>query len=60
MEIWDNCCICCKPILVGDECFEIGYRPMDKALICKLCNQSIAPYDTVAAYKEYAGEDEDG
>jgi hypothetical protein len=58
--IWDRCHICNEQIVVGDECFEIGYKPSDMALICKKCNRSIIPYDTVAAYKKYVGEDEDG
>lgn len=55
-KIWDYCHVCGKPIMVGDKCFKVGYRTSDQTNICEKCNQSIKPYDTIAAYKEYAEE----
>jgi hypothetical protein len=45
--------------MVGEACFEIGYRYADKELICSECHDSIVPFDTKAGYKELVGEDGD-
>lgn len=55
-KLWHYCCVCGEPIMVGDKCFEIGYRLVDRELICEKCNQSIMAYDTIAAYEKYAEE----
>lgn len=51
--VYHYCLICRKPIMVGEPAFEIGYRYMDKELICTQCKDSIVPYDTE---KEVAGD----
>ena len=56
---YHNCFVCNKPIMVGEECFEIGCSLRDKELICSACHDSIVPFDTKAAYQELVGEDGD-
>ncbi len=51
--MWDRCFVCDAPIFVGDKCFEVGFKPRDKRLLCTKCYGSIKPYDTEEAYDEY-------